>query len=202
MKIDILPYDQNWIHQFGILKSELSIILDTINPSIEHIGSTSVPGLAAKNVIDVLVGLRENSHFDFAVNKLHQNERYIYYKAFEELFPHRRLFVRLKDGIHPAKFEKIFSHQEKIPHIEINKNRIAHIHIVEKDSLDWQRHIAFREYLKAHEDVRMEYQKIKAALSQKTWKHGMEYNEGKNQFIKQEEQKAIEWYFSGRKKNV
>lgn len=194
MKIKIIPYDQNWAKEFDRLKSELSIILKKIDPDIAHIGSTSVPGLAAKNVIDVLVGIKDNSHFDLVSNELAQNERYIYYKAFEEELPNRRLFVRLKDGESSAKFEKVFHHQDKIPHEAIQISRLANVHIVEKESSEWLRHIAFREYLKVHEEVRLEYANIKAALSQKTWKHGMEYNEGKNSFIKRVEKIAIDWY--------
>lgn len=196
MKINILPYDENWVKEFNRLKAELLIIFGEINPFIEHIGSTSVPGLASKNVIDILVGIEEINQFDFITKELTQNDRYIYYKAFEKGLPNRRLFVRLKDGVSSAKFEKVFFHQEKIPHDEINKSRIANVHVVEKNSSEWLRHIAFRDYLKVHEKVRLEYAKIKAALSQKTWKHGMEYNKGKNSFIKREEKNAVEWYLS------
>ncbi|WP_373494426.1 GrpB family protein [Aquiflexum sp.] len=199
MKINIIPYDKNWAREFERLKAELSVILGEINPGIEHIGSTSVPGLAAKNVIDILVGLEKSSQFDFVTNELAQNDRYIYYKAFEKGLPNRRLFVRLKDGASSAEFEKVFLHQEKIPHEAIQKNRLANVHVVEKESSEWLRHIAFREYLIAHEEVRLEYAEIKAALSQKIWKHGMEYNEGKDSFIKREEKKAVEWYLSCRK---
>ena len=194
MKIEIIPYDKNWKKVFDRLKEELSIIFQNINPCIEHIGSTSVPGLASKNVIDVLMGIYNPSQFDEVVDLFSKNNRYIYYKAFEEGLPNRRLFVRLKDNVASDEFEKVFSHQDKIPHDKINKCRIANIHVVEKDSSEWQRHIAFREYLKIHEHVRFEYAKIKSELSQKQWKHGMEYNAGKNKFIKREEQKAIEWY--------
>jgi GrpB-like predicted nucleotidyltransferase (UPF0157 family) len=86
MKIEIIPYDKNWKNEFERLKEELSIIFDKINPSIEHIGSTSVPGLASKNVIDVLLGIKENSQFDEVIHQLSQNDRYIYYKAFEKGF--------------------------------------------------------------------------------------------------------------------
>lgn len=199
MKIDIVPYDDNWVKEFDKLKAELSKILEKINPKIEHIGSTSVPGLSAKNVIDLLVGIKESSQFDFVTNELKHNDRYIYYKAIEAGLPNRRLFVRLKDGVSSSKFEKVLSHQEKIPHEAIQKSRLANVHVVEKESSEWLRHIAFREYLKTHKEVRNEYAKIKAALGQKNWKHGMEYNEGKNNFIKREERKAIEWYTSSKK---
>jgi GrpB-like predicted nucleotidyltransferase (UPF0157 family) len=199
MRINILPYDENWAREFNRLKVELSIILGDFQPCIEHIGSTSVPGLASKNVIDILVGLENINQFDFITKKLKQNDRYIYYKAFEESLPNRRLFVRLRDGVSSSKFEKVFYHQEKIPHDEVNQCRIANVHVVEKESSEWLRHIAFREYLKSHESARLEYAKIKSALSQRNWKHGMEYNREKDSFIKKEEKMAVEWYLSGKK---
>ncbi len=196
MKIEIVPYDKHWVTEFERLKKELSVILNSFQLSIEHIGSTSVPGLAAKNVIDILVGIKEKSQFDLINNELGLNDSYIYYKALEAELPNRRLFVRLKDGISSDKFGKVFYHQEKIPHVEVNQSRIANVHIVEKDSSEWLRHIAFREYLKAHEGVRNEYTKIKVSLSQKNWKHGMEYNAEKKSFIKREEKNAVEWYMA------
>lgn len=199
MKIEIVPYDKHWVKEFERLKKELSVILNSIHPSIEHIGSTSVPGLSAKNVIDILIGVKEKSQFDAVIHELGLNDSYIYYKALETELPNRRLFVRLKDGIPSEKFGKVFYHQDKIPHNEVNQSRIANVHIVEMDSSEWLRHIAFREYLKAHEGVRNEYAKIKISLSQKNWKHGMEYNAEKKSFIKSEEKKAVEWFMAGRK---
>lgn len=194
MKIKIEPYNKVWVIQFEQIKAELSELLHELNPEIEHFGSTSVPGLAAKPVIDVLIGIDDISELDLCAKKILRNRKYIYYKAFDVSTPERRLFVRLKDDICTDDFLNIFEESESIPHEKINQCRIAHIHVWKKDTEDWLRHIAFREYLKAHDMVKQEYEKIKRALSLQNWENGMEYNDGKNEFIKGEEKKAILWY--------
>ena len=200
MKITIAPYNPDWKTQFQKIKEELSILLKELNPKIEHFGSTSVPGLSAKPVIDILVGIQDVNQFDFLVKKMSQNKRYIYYKVFNIDMPGRRLFVRLKDEVDMEQYENIFTEPEKIPHEKINHHRMAHVHVWEYGSDNWIRHIAFRDYLKTHEDVKLEYENLKKELSQKKWKHGMEYNDGKNEFIKREERKAVSWYLKNKAK--
>lgn len=51
--IIVLPYDEKWKQGFLDIKSELAAALGTLALSIEHVGSTSVPGLAAKPIIDI-----------------------------------------------------------------------------------------------------------------------------------------------------
>lgn len=194
MRITIANYNSEWINQFENIKAELSLLLASFQPQIEHFGSTSVPGLAAKPVIDILVGIQDINQFDSLVKNILTHDRYIYYKAFNAFIPNRRLFVRLKNESNTEDFGQTFSDLKTIPHEKINAHRIAHVHVWEYQSDNWIRHIAFREYLKTHDEVRSKYQELKQQLSQQLWQNGMEYNDGKNQFIKQEEQKAIAWY--------
>ncbi|MFA4870114.1 MAG: GrpB family protein [Pedobacter sp.] len=62
------------------------------------------------------------------------------------------------------------------------------------NSEHWMRHIAFRDYLRTHPEIRAEYQQLKEELSTQEWKDGNEYNEAKDSFIKTVEQKAVKWY--------
>jgi len=100
----------------------------------------------------------------------------------------------LKDEINTEEFVKIYYKLGDIPHNKINRSRIAHVHIWEYNSKGWIRHIAFREYLKSHNEVKLKYEILKKQLSQRDWKNGMEYNEGKDEFINTQEKKAILWY--------
>ncbi len=193
MKITIAPYTPDWVQQFNSIKKELSLILKELNPVIEHVGSTSVPGLAAKPVIDIIVGLEDVKYLEKVV-ELMRPHPYVYYEVFNSDMPTRRLFVRLKNEADQRLFPKVFTESDNIPHEQINIYRLAHVHVWEIGTPDWVRHIAFREYLKAHPDVRQQYEGLKKGLSSKNWKHGMEYNDGKNSFIKKEEAKAIAWY--------
>ena len=194
MKITIAPYNPEWPIQFQAIKTELESILEEFNPRIEHIGSTSVPGLAAKPVIDILVGIDGEHLFDKVVETMKDQHRYVYYEVYNSGMPDRRLYVRLKDTENPSRFPRLFREGDFIPHEEMNHARIAHVHIWPHLGPQWQRHIAFREYLKAHPKVRAEYERIKKGLSTREWVDGNEYNMGKDAFIKREEARALEWY--------
>jgi GrpB-like predicted nucleotidyltransferase (UPF0157 family) len=56
------------------------------------------------------------------------------------------------------------------------------------------RHIAFRDYLRAHPKVKDEYQTPKEKLAQQGWRDGNDYNEGKDAFLKEEEKRIVEWF--------
>ncbi len=193
MKITVEPYSASWPGQFQEIKAELSVLLQPIDPVIEHIGSTSVPGLAAKPVIDVQIGIDDAAAFSFVEERLARYP-YIYYQVYNTTMPNRRLFVRLKDHIPPGHFPNIYSVYENIPHADMNQARIANIHVWQKEDPDFLRHLAFRDYLIAHPDVLQQYARLKILLSEKEWKDMNEYNDGKNDFIQREQSCAIAWY--------
>ena len=194
MKIKITPYQPAWKDQFERLREDLRAILKELDPQIEHIGSTSVEGLAAKPIIDVQVGVPSEADFDRVVERMSAQPDFIYYQVFNESMPRRRLFVKLNGPAEQLGFSKVFEQLEGIPHEALNDLRVAHIHVWVYGTEDWVRHIAFREFLKAHPDVKAQYQALKIELSRQEWQHGMAYNDGKNQFIKEMEVKALKWY--------
>ena len=63
---------------------------------IEHIGSTSISGMPAKPIIDILVGVPKMEYFSEIVSKLSQKEEYIYFKIYEKNINFRRFFLKLK----------------------------------------------------------------------------------------------------------
>ena len=166
MKITIAPYNPDWPLYFEKLKTELSHILKKLNPVVEHIGSTSVPGLAAKPIIDISVGIESEKQFPEVVSVM-EGHPYVYYEVFNSSMPNRRLFVRLKDEANKNIFPKIFTNLDAIPHEEINVYRLAHVHVWQYGTPDWTRHIAFREYLKAHPEIKQHYEDLKKKLSKK-----------------------------------
>ena len=170
MKINIEKYNTEWTSQFEQIKADLCSILVKLNPKIEHIGSTSVPNLAAKPVIDILVGIESSSDLDKTIEPLISNH-YIYYEIYNSVMPNRRLFVGLKDKKDIRKFRNIYSKDDLIPHKKISQLRLTHIHIWEDGT-----------------------ESLKKQLSLKDWKDGNEYNDAKDSFIKTEEAKAILWY--------
>ena len=179
MKIKFEKYNPNWQSDFEKLKDELSELIGFINPKIEHIGSTSVDGLSAKPIIDILIGMNDESDLERTIIPLIDND-YAYYEEYNKNMPYRRFFVKHKTL--------------SIPNADEYNNRLAHIHILPYNSEHWIRHIAFRDYLRTHQTVKNQYQKTKEQLSNKEWRDGNEYNEAKDTFLKEEERKAVNWY--------
>ena len=193
MKIEIEEYNREWTGQFEKIKADLYSILINLNPKIEHIGSTSVPDLAAKPIIDIQVGIKNSNDLDKTIEPM-INNHYIYYEIYNSVMPDRRLFVGLKDEKDIRNFQNIYSKGDLIPHEKINQLRLTHVHIWEHGTKDWNRHIAFRNYLREHAEVKGQYESLKKQLSLKDWKDGNEYNDAKDSFIKTTEAKAILWY--------
>ena len=116
----IVGYDPNWP---DVYQAEQALILDAIGPhlaALEHVGSTSVPGLAAKPVIDMMAGLRKLADAQGCIGPL-AALGYAYRPEYEARLPERRYFVR------PS----------------------FHLHVVERSSDFWVWHLAFRDALRA-----------------------------------------------------
>lgn len=190
MKIDIVPYNERWKESFKEIKTEIEESLISIKPRIDHIGSTSVKGLSAKPIIDMLVGIKEESQLDKTISPLSGNG-YIYYEIYNPVMPYRRFFVKLKNNY---KSNLIIKSENDIDeNLLVHSNRIAHIHVIPENSIHWIRHIAFKEYLTMNMKIKKEYQDLKERLSLRQWKNGNDYNEAKNDFIKFHEEQAIKW---------
>lgn len=172
-KIVIIDYDPEWPGYYEREKERLDSILKGMSYKIEHIGSTSVEGLGAKPIIDVLLGLG-----NFEQDKEELIERmtaagYHYRNDFEDVMPYRRYFNKPSEG-------KVTSY---------------HIHSVQTGEWFWNRHIAFRNYLRAHSNVRDEYCALKKELAKKDWGGDMgDYAYAKTDFIVPVQEKAMKEY--------
>lgn len=194
MKVTFEKYNPSWENQFESIKNELEESIGFLNPQIEHIGSTSVKGLSAKPIIDIMIGVKDESELD-QIPPLLQGKSYVYYEKYNEDMPYRRFFIKLINVPQQLGFPEIIHQDDDIPdELHNHTLRIAHIHTIPISSEHWTRHIAFRDYLRTHPEVREEYQQLKERLSTMEWEDGNDYNEGKDPFIKREEQNAIRWY--------
>lgn len=167
MKILLTPYQPSWSRLFDIEQERIERALQPDSPRIEHIGSTSIPGLAAKPVIDVLVGLPSFDLAPIAVERMVAHG-YVYLPDYEDGMPFRRLFIREADGV-----------------------RISNVHMVEVDTPFWIRHLAFRDHLRAHPDVRDQYQQIKLNLATREWDSVNDYAQAKTDFIRAVEARIL-----------
>jgi len=191
MRIKIEAYNSQWAIDY--LNEEQKIIraLDNLYLTIDHIGSTSVPGLGAKPIIDILIGLKDESYLDKVINPM-VNCGYTYFKKYEPDMPYRRLFVKLEPltDLPPPHIigvnDEYISGQFFIP--------LTNIHVIVKDTYHWTRHIAFRDFLRAHPEMKDKYFQLKQNLSEQEFSHHLEYNAAKNNFVKETEQLALHWF--------
>lgn len=193
MKIVIEAYTAKWINDFNAEKDRLGTALQGFHATIEHIGSTSVPGLGAKPIIDILIGLHNETDLDKIVVPM-QESGYTYFRKYEPMMPYRRFFVKLQ-RLPGKRLPAIIDIGEDFT---AGKDFIAkaNIHILVKDTPHWDRHIAFRDFLRAHPDVSGAYYELKKALSSREFRDTIEYNQAKDAFVKQTEQQALNWYYA------
>jgi GrpB-like predicted nucleotidyltransferase (UPF0157 family) len=132
--------------------------------AIEHVGSTSVPGLAAKPIIDIMPGLRSLADAPHIIGPM-EALGYEYVPEFEAQLPERRYFRR------------------GIP-------RTHHVHVVEASSRFWRRHLAFRDWLRAHPGDAAAYAELKRKLATQYGADRAGYTDAKSEFILGIEEKA------------
>ncbi len=128
---------------------------------IEHIGSTAVPSLGAKPIIDILVAVNHLSDAEQCIEPL-QSIGYEYVPEYEESIPERRYF-----------------HKGGPP-----KEQHYHLHMVELTSDFWKKHLLFRDHLRTHPKIAQKYHELKKRLALKYGSDREGYTEAKTSFIK------------------
>lgn len=166
-KVVIVEHDPHWKMQFQLEVALIEKVLDKkLITRIEHFGSTAVLGLAAKPIIDILIGVTYlNKAKQIAVPAL-KSLGYAYWADNPD--PQRMFFVK---GLPP------------------NSPRTHHIHMVESNSVLWER-LLFRDYLCQHPDEAIRYAQLKRQLARR-FSHDREaYTQGKTEYIQSVMDKA------------
>ena len=169
--IQVADYDPQWPLTFAEISRVIGSTLGDLAVSIEHVGSTAVPGLAAKPVVDIMPGLRSLDDSPHIVKPL-QKLGYQYFPEHETVMPERRYFALPAGAEHRGR-------------------RRFHLHIVEAASAFWRRHLAFRNHLRAHPDVAGEYAALKRRLAAEYRSDREGYTEAKTEFITRIESLAL-----------
>lgn len=168
MTVIISDYDPAWPELFARERPVLETALGNCVEMIEHVGSTAVPGLAAKPVIDVLVGVGDISSVDQCADAM----RAAGYEALgENGLPGRRYFRKRN-----AAGERQF-----------------HVHAYACDSDAFHRHLVFRDYLRAHPERATEYGAFKRRLAGQNLPDRASYVSGKADLVAQIEDEALAW---------
>jgi GrpB-like predicted nucleotidyltransferase (UPF0157 family) len=156
-------YTINWVNDFQTIK----IILDEAlqHPvTFEHIGSTAIPGLAAKPIIDIDIVFEQDESFIEIKTRL---ESIGYYHNGNQGITDRDVFKRKNVATKHTVLDRI----------------AHHLYVCPSHSKELKRHLLFRNYLRTNEEARNEYQKLKHSLA-------AEANQDKKQYAALKEEKA------------
>ncbi|RSK27165.1 GrpB family protein [Bacillus sp. HMF5848] len=165
-KVEVVPYKEEWKTLFEMESKNIKGIFKEHIVNVYHIGSTAIPNINAKPVIDIMAEVYDIcvvDNFNVEMEKLG-------YKAHGEHGIRKRRFYS-KGG----------------------DARTHHVHIFEKESVEINRHLTFRDYMIAHPEDAIKYSELKQELAHKFSTNIDKYIEGKDSFIKAIDIKAKQW---------
>jgi GrpB-like predicted nucleotidyltransferase (UPF0157 family) len=157
--VRLVPYQRAWAELFRQEAERLRAALGDHVVRIEHVGSTAVPGLDAKPILDIVVAVQnmaDESLFEEALAPLG------YVHKSDNDMPGRLYFVK------------------RLP----DDRSTHHLNITELGTECWVEHVAFRDYLLAHPDAKAEYLALKRELARRHPSDRQAYGEGKEAFIR------------------
>jgi GrpB-like predicted nucleotidyltransferase (UPF0157 family) len=174
-QVSIVPYDPNWPRIFAQERDYLlgSLPREVIG-RIEHFGSTAIPGLAAKPIVDMLVEVSSLEETKSRIVPVLEAQGYDY-------------FWRPTRGDDVPPFYAWFIKRDAAG------VRTHHIHMVEKDFEQWER-LLFRDYLIEHPKIAREYESLKLRLAGIYPNDRVAYTNGKTDYVVQVTQIAKEYY--------
>lgn len=168
MKVEVVSHNPHWKNAFELESKHIAKALGDNIVFIHHIGSTAIPNIYAKPIIDFLVEVRDIDR----VKEKNSAMEALGYEVMGEFGLIGRRYFRKE---HP-------------PGI-----RTHHVHTYQVNSSEIERHLAFRDYMIAHPEDAKKYSDLKRRLA-KTYPEDIEgYIDGKDGFVKEMERKAIKW---------
>jgi GrpB-like predicted nucleotidyltransferase (UPF0157 family) len=156
----IAPYSHAWPATFATEAALLQAAFRPRRVDVEHIGSTAVPGLGAKPIVDILLGAESLAAIEERILALH-SWGYGYVREVENVLPQRRYFVKPETG-----------------------PQTIHLHAVVRGSPFWIEHLAFRDALRADAGLAKKYLALKMELAQRFSEDRVSYTDGKAAFIR------------------
>ncbi|MBC7912476.1 MAG: GrpB family protein [Pyrinomonadaceae bacterium] len=167
-KVEVIPHDPRWRDAFETEAKHVAAALGENVVAVHHIGSTAIPNIYAKPVIDLLIEVRDITEVDSQSAAM---ESLGYEVMGEYGIPGRRYFRKdNREGI-----------------------RTHHIHAFESGSAEVERHLAFRDYMIAHPVDAQRYGELKRKLAEEHPQSIDGYMDGKDGFIKEIDRRAARW---------
>jgi GrpB-like predicted nucleotidyltransferase (UPF0157 family) len=167
-KVEVVPHDPRWRDAFEAEAGRVAEALGENVSAVHHIGSTAIPGIYAKPVVDLLVEVGDVAEVDGRSSVMES----IGYEVMGEYgIPGRRYFRKDdREGV-----------------------RTHHVHAFEAGSAEVVRHLSFRDYLLAHPADAQRYGELKRRLAEEHPQSFDEYMDGKDGFIKEIDRRAAQW---------
>lgn len=159
--VALVPYDACWVSQFATERDRLFALFPGDFIAIEHFGSTAVPGLSAKPIIDILAGVESMSHADTLIDPLCR-AKYTTSIEFNATLQERRWLMRWANG-----------------------HRTHHLHIVVYGGLQWRRRLEFREALRSDPALAARYEQHKQRLAAEFRADREAYTDAKAEFVRE-----------------
>jgi GrpB-like predicted nucleotidyltransferase (UPF0157 family) len=154
--VRLVPYSHEWKGLFESEKRALCEHLAHLAVDIQHVGSTAVPGLAAKPILDIAIGVAQIADVEKCIPLLEG----IGYSYAGELFDGDHCLMKGTEG-----------------------NTTHHLHLVVFDGERWRNYLCFRDHLRRSKEARQRYRDLKAELAAKFPHCRERYTEGKSAFI-------------------
>lgn len=168
MNVIVTKYNENWNRMFEDEARKIKAIFGDELIDIHHIGSTSVPGLPAKPIIDLMPVVKDITRID----SFNEQMKELGYECMGEFGMKGRRYFR-KGGNH----------------------RTHHVHAFQVDNTeDIHRHLAVRDFLRTHPEAASQYGSLKERLARQYPDDIEAYMDGKDSFVKNLEKKAIDWH--------
>jgi len=164
--IELAPYDSMWPAEFERLGAALYDALSGVGVTIEHVGSTAVPGLLAKPILDIDVVYPTAVDFDVVRSRL---ESLDYEHQGDLGIAGREAFRRSEDAVSGNATGRVWP--------------AHHLYACREDSVELRRHLRFRDALRARPDLASAYAELKAHLAQSVGGDRERYTEGKSAFV-------------------
>ncbi len=175
-KIKLLPHDHNWSKLFQTEAETLTGVFGREILAVHHIGSTAIPGICAKPIVDILVEARDIESIDrFDAAMIDRGYR----PQGEFGITGRRFFIKGDDD-----------------------QRTHHVHAFQAGNPEMERHLNFRDYMIAHPEDAQAYGRLKQELARRFPEDIESYTEGKDEFIKEVNKRAKTWKRNHARKNL
>jgi len=172
IKVELLPHDPGWSH---LANAEARLLMGVLGPNlriVHHIGSTAIPSIRAKPILDLVPVVSNLAELDKCQGKIEA----LGYDWWGELgLPGRRYCTKSDPD---------------------TGHRTVQLHFYEDGSTEIKRHLAFRNYLRAHPGLAAEYDRLKGECQRRHPDDSHAYGDCKEAWITNAEAIALEWYMA------